>query len=437
MEADSTRRVAERWGSSEFTHTLAEIGWMASTAVLMHINERATGDPAREWLGSWAHRYFVGDHIRVLVLGCGEGWLERGIASWSCVEHIDAVDLAEEAVERARQKARELGLEKIDYGIVDLNSGRLPEKKYDVVIAHSILHHVENLEHAYAEIDRVMDADATLIINEYIGPNRFQFSDDVLAIINDLMRCLPPRLRHSALEPRTYEVRERATVAMMIANDPSEAVRAEEIVPFTERQFEILDTRPIGGTILMHLLYDIVQNFRFDDPKERAIIQLIATFEGALVDAGAIGSDFALMAARKRTSSLPRSAYSRPLPPRSAEANLVDRDPLGFGRRKRRQSGDGKTKLLSPWMLRLLRIALVSTRPRRANLIDERMLNTMVEQSRYFVSANDPFDWIIGRWSAYADLTNEGDRAIGALLETFERIALEKKLLSQLIHSEP
>src|SRR5258708_38890696 len=93
-------QVAEHWGSREFTHTLAEIGWMASTAVLMYINERSTGDPARDWLSAWAHRYFVGDHLRVLVLGCGEGWLERVIASRTFVDHIAALGLAGEAGER-------------------------------------------------------------------------------------------------------------------------------------------------------------------------------------------------------------------------------------------------------------------------------------------------------------------------------------------------
>src|SRR5947207_8013983 len=90
----SDDRVAARWGDAGFTHTLAGVSWMASTAVLMHLNERATGDPARDWLSSWAHRWFPGNHLRVLVLGCGEGWLERAIASWPFVERIDAVDLS-------------------------------------------------------------------------------------------------------------------------------------------------------------------------------------------------------------------------------------------------------------------------------------------------------------------------------------------------------
>jgi ubiquinone/menaquinone biosynthesis C-methylase UbiE len=422
MDAES-HKVAEHWGSPDFTHTLAEIGWMASTAVLMHINERATGDPARDWLSAWAHRYFLGPNLRVLVLGCGEGWLERAIASWSDVGQIHAIDLAAEAVERARVKAQELGVTKITYGVSDLNRDSLPGQGYDVVIAHSILHHIENLEHVYSEIDRVMKPDATLIVNEYVGPKRFQFSDEVLHIINELLRCLPPRLRRSALDGRTYEAKERPTAEFMITNDPSEAVRSDELVPLAGQRFEILDRRSLGGTLLMHLLYDIVQNFRFDDSKERSIIDLLCTFEGALVDAGAIGSDFAIFAARKRTSSVPYRAYSRPLPQRPIEASFVDPDPLGFGRRVSRRSSIGtKARLLPRWMLRLLRTALVSTKPRRANLIAERHASTAIEQLRYVLTPGvTPFDWVIGRWSAHADTSNEDDRAILALLETFER----------------
>ena len=36
-------KVEERWGSASFTHTLAEIGWLASLPVLLYLNERASG----------------------------------------------------------------------------------------------------------------------------------------------------------------------------------------------------------------------------------------------------------------------------------------------------------------------------------------------------------------------------------------------------------
>src|SRR6185436_18852979 len=139
---------------------------------------------------------------------------------------------------------------------------------YDVIVAHAVLHHVENLEHAFAQLRGALRANGTLIVNEYVGPKRFQFGDDVLRIINELLACLPSRLRRGAIDPRVYERRERPTVEQMIATDPSEAVRSDELVELVERDFCIVGERRIGGTILQHLLYDIAHNFRFDVPRE-------------------------------------------------------------------------------------------------------------------------------------------------------------------------
>jgi len=171
MSAD---KVAARWGDAGFTHTLADVAWTASIPVLMCLNERSTGDPARNWLTSWAHQWFAGNNLRVLVLGCGEGWLERIVATWPFVDRIDAVDLSPDAVERAKAQAPP----NVSYSVADLNRDTLPEAAYDVVVAHMILHHIENLEHAFAQIERTMKRDATLIVNEYAGPNRFQFGDE-------------------------------------------------------------------------------------------------------------------------------------------------------------------------------------------------------------------------------------------------------------------
>jgi 2-polyprenyl-3-methyl-5-hydroxy-6-metoxy-1,4-benzoquinol methylase len=372
------------WNDAHYAARLAHANWMANTAVLMHLNERATGDPARDWLSSWAHRWFVGTELRVLVLGCGEGWLERAIAQWPFVAHIDAVDFAEEAVARAREAAKDV--RKIEYGVVDLNRDVLPYAEYDVVVAHSVLHHVENLEHAYRQLERCMKPNATLIVNEYVGPNRFQYSDEVLAIINVLLRALPEELR------RPYESRARPTVAEMIANDPTEAVRAEELLAFTGKTFEVLERKNIGGTILQHLLYEIVGNFRFDVPRERSLLEMLCTIEGMLVDRGVIPSDFVLLAARKKGSRVERA--HRPLPPRAQGAEDVEPDPLVGGERVPKKPGKRRAPL-QPEHLRLLRLALLANEPRRANLFRERRL--LEWRERFRARKHAPFAWLLAR----------------------------------------
>jgi SAM-dependent methyltransferase len=346
------------WNDAEFAERLAHANWMGNVAVQMHLNERATGDPARDWLGSWAHRWFAGSDLRVLVLGCGEGWLERAVAQWPFVAHIDAVDFAEHAVARAREQAR--GIAKIRYGVVDLNRDELPANAYDVVVAHSVLHHIDALEHAYAQIAKTMRAEATLIVNEYAGPNRFQYSDDVLTIINALLRCLPRELRGP------YESRTRPTVEEMIANDPTEAVRAEEVLPLLAREFEVLEQKQLGGALLQHLLYDIVQNFRFEDARERSLLEMLCTIDALLTDSGRIPSDFAICAARKRGARV--MPVARPLPPRAEGAEDVEPDPLSrIPLIARVMRGGG----LDAHRRRLLRLALLSQQPKRANLFEE------------------------------------------------------------------
>ena len=357
------------WNDEQRARHLAHANWMANTAVLMHLNERATGDPARDWLSSWAHRWFVGDALRVLVLGCGEGWLERAVARWPFVARIDAVDFAAEAVARAREAAR--GIEKIHYGVADLNRDELPPDTYDVVVAHAVLHHVENLEHACAQLERTMRANATLIVNEYVGPNRFQYGDDVLTIINTLLACIghPPKRRPSVEE--------------MLANDPTEAVRSEELLPFLERTFEVLERKNIGGTILQHLLYETIASFRFENPRERSILEMLCTIEAMLVDSGRIPCDYAILAARKRGARVQKAR--RALPPRPEAAEDVQPDPLWGG-----PIGPiGPIRPIRPHP-RLVRLALLARAPRRANLYRESRLAAFLERFRSRSFGDDP-----------------------------------------------
>jgi hypothetical protein len=212
------------------------------------------------------------------------------------------------------------------------------------------------------------------------------------------------------------EPRERPTEEFMIAADPSEAVRSDELLPMLYDRFDVVDMKRMGGTLLQHLLYEVVQNYRFEDARERSIIDLLCTFEGALVDGGALPSTFNILAAQKRGSgAIP---VQRPLPPRDPAAGDVEPDPLRM--RKRTKSEGRAAGNLEPWHLRVLRIALASTQPRRANLFEEQPMHAAMERFRFALARTSAFDWIVSRYRAYAN-----DPVILALLDTFDRLAPE------------
>lgn len=328
-ENPSRERVAAHWGDRAATERLAEIHWMASPVVRAHLNRLASGDPAVDWLTwSW-DRHVRGRKLRVLVLGCGEGWLERALAARSEIASIDACDVAADAVAAAEKAARAAGLgDRIRYHVVDLDDDPLPGGPWDVVVAHSVLHHVRVLEHCYAEIERRVVPGGLLLINEYTGPRRFQFTAEQMRAINGCLARLPERLRTSAVTGGPYPLREVPDEDTLAATDPSEAVRSDEVLPLLERRFEVLAERDLGGTVLHLLLYDIVQNFDPADPRENRILALLCLLEKSLIAAGALPSDFrVVVAGNRRPAAARRPGRETDTPIAEALRTFVRRGP--------------------------------------------------------------------------------------------------------------
>lgn len=305
-EADDRRHVvAERWADREFKTGLDAAHWMASATVCAYLNWLASGQADCDWLTYLLSRWFPPKPARVLVLGCGDGWLERTIAGVDWITRIDAFDVAAEAVARADETARAQGIDKIHYEVRDLNVEEIGEGPFDLVIAHSVIHHIENLEFFFDQLERALAEDGVLVVNEYVGPKRFQFTDRQLEIENAILSLLPERFRAGHLQAGIWNEKPRPSVEQMIRIDPSEAVRSDEITAFLERRFSVLESREYGGTILHDLLYDLVPNFDEDKPDERALLVAMCLAEGVMIRRGVLPSDFVVMTlARKPRTAL-------------------------------------------------------------------------------------------------------------------------------------
>ena len=190
-------------------------------------------------------RYFVRTYLgqtpveRALTLGCGAGELERGLTKYNLSREHEAVDISPGTIDQAARAAKAAGLRHIRYRVEDLNRIVLEPNHYDVVFATSSLHHVARLEHLLAQVARALKPGGFFFIDEYVGPNRFQWTDAQLAAVNEQLDNLPDALRTSVTDPAVTKQRaQRPAVASIIEVDPSEAIRSEEIVgllPSTSR----------------------------------------------------------------------------------------------------------------------------------------------------------------------------------------------------------
>jgi 2-polyprenyl-3-methyl-5-hydroxy-6-metoxy-1,4-benzoquinol methylase len=329
--------------------------WLELEAVQERSNRKVSCDAGKNWIVYTLERHFAGrlPLQQCLSLGCGEGGLERELASLGAFVHCDACDIAEGSIQNARQTAKTAGFHNIDYAVAELNSIELCAERYDAVWAMDSVHHVKNLEHLFAQAASALKPNGLLILNEYVGPTRFQFAARQRQIIQACNDLLPPDYRRivtARLQQETSLIREtgrksfarrlvakvldgdlvpalrrrlersgarragvrptRTSVHLPVANsvaavDPSEAVRSADIMPVLRQHFDIVEYKPLGGAILQFLLADIAGNFETKDGER--LLPMLFGIEDVLMEIGDLPSDFAYIVARPqmRQTSVP------------------------------------------------------------------------------------------------------------------------------------
>jgi SAM-dependent methyltransferase len=169
------------------------------------------------------------------------------------------------------------------------------EGTYDLILSASALHHVENLEDLIIKLRSMLNPGGYFAFSEYVGPNRFQWTDEQISIVNGILNVLDPYYLKNG-ERSTFVP---STVEDMIRVDPSEAVRSSDILRLAKKYFHVEYERNFYLNIV-HPLFPMLNtnlsnknNGDFD-----SIIRLLLYFEKLLVDKHVLESDCVFMVCR-------------------------------------------------------------------------------------------------------------------------------------------
>jgi len=294
--AGPARAVQATWNCTENP----PIQFWDIPAVHLRANQMVTGDPQVDYITYLSRKYLAPRApVTGLSLGCGTGLKELAWAGQGHWADLDAYDLSPRRIAAAQENARARGIAHVHFQAGDIYGLDWPVQHYDVVLADQSLHHFSPLEPLCANIRRTLKPDGYLIINEYVGPSRFQWTDRQIQVVNGLLALLPERYRVSwqdhTIKKRIYRP---SRLRMMLA-DPSEAVESDKIVPTLERHFEIIERRDYGGTIIHPLFADIAANF--SDSDGQRLVELCFQVEDVLLAVGELSSDFSLFVGRPKT----------------------------------------------------------------------------------------------------------------------------------------
>lgn len=272
--------------------------WQDTPCIAQRWNRLVTGNPEQGYIEYVTEKYLTSLQPRnVLSLGCGDGWWERAWAERYPFVTLHGYDISPKSIERARQQAAGVNSPTtFDYQVVDLNLVELEDDAFDLVLMNAALHHVSNLEHVLSQISKSLTAKGLFILNEFVGPSRFQWTDRQIEIINGLVSVLPPHYRQSLQYPGNFKAEVcRPSIEHMLRTDPSEAVRSAEILSQVPEFFEVLEYKPWGGSILHLLLYEIAGNFSDKNAQDVKLLQLLFDVEDLLMEIGDVSSDFAFL----------------------------------------------------------------------------------------------------------------------------------------------
>ncbi|MGB6785285.1 MAG: methyltransferase domain-containing protein, partial [Nitrosotalea sp.] len=245
LESEEGRNV------QSFSHYSAKY-WNDLKEVQEYKNRLATGDESKDWIDDISYRFNTYLPFEdVLIVGCGNGWLERRLYDLGIGLHFDAFDISEKYLKIARQEKHN---RKINYFVSDINSmENIEEKKYDAVFNYAILHHADNLEAAVKKLAKVLKPNGLMFNEEYVGPSRNQYSDQHLTIMRNTMLQLPPRFRS------TYPLRPSLTNFRV---EPTEAVHSDLIRSTFKKYFDTIYERNLNGGVAYQILWNNIDPFK-------------------------------------------------------------------------------------------------------------------------------------------------------------------------------
>jgi len=305
QQPSGTNITAAKWDKSDTAYStegFKEYWELLEDVQRYQATMMAKGKDIFEYIASFLPKDKVLSNLNGLIIGCmhGEETPAVSLARTGAFRELTIIDIADGLLRNQERITEKMRMNHIlKYKCMDLNTDSITERDtYDFIFSVGTIHHIERLEGLFEEINNALRNDGIFAMREYIGPCYLQATDKQLRIADTILQCLPDYLKmqkngiikHKAWKPSKEEI---------IADDPSEALRSEDIMSVVQNSLEALTINMTGGTLLNSLLHGIAGNFEKGE-SERAVLKTIIAFERTLVEEGVLPSDYVFLVAKKK-----------------------------------------------------------------------------------------------------------------------------------------
>jgi ubiquinone/menaquinone biosynthesis C-methylase UbiE len=256
--------------------------WWIIPKVRQRWNFLISGDEKINYKQYLVSKYLINKKkLKVLSLGSGVCSHELELADYKEVfKKITCVDIANNLLEMANRTAKSNNLSNIEFVCKSIYEFNFKEDEYDLVLFNSSLHHFDNVEALLSEkVKFTLKPKGNLIINEFVGAKRHQFSKQQLLEITKTLKIIPKKYR-KRFKTNLYKNSFRgAGLLRMIISDPSECIDSSNIIPAIHKHFKIIEEKPFGGNLIANVLRDISHHFVDLNEEKQKVLENIFKIE--------------------------------------------------------------------------------------------------------------------------------------------------------------
>jgi ubiquinone/menaquinone biosynthesis C-methylase UbiE len=264
-------KVSSKWDNFD-----SESDFWIIPEIKEHWNKIISGNPKVSYEEYVAKKYFSGkSDLSLLSVGCGEGSHERNFYEYLNFKECIGVDISHGSITAAKKLAA-IEQKDITYKAANFTNLDLLGKKYDIILFDSSLHHFENINQLLKDdIKPLLKKDGILVIFEYCGPNRLQWSKSQLKCGNEILKKLPANYKYFNTNGLIKQKVYRPGFLRVYAVDPSEAPDSENLVAALHATFDVVEERKLGWNIIQPLFKGIAHNFLDKTPETKKWIDFI------------------------------------------------------------------------------------------------------------------------------------------------------------------
>lgn len=257
--------AARRWDANSAVPTR---NWWTSPALAGHVDRMISPETGRGVIGALSVHPGYAAARRAVSVGCGAGRMERDLMRAGLAEAFDLFEISQVRADEARAASAREGLAD-RVAVRQENCFEVDTAgRYDLVFWNHALHHMFDVDAAVRWSIDALAPGGWLVINDYVGPTRLQWTRAEVDLAREFLRRHADRI---AAAPETLRYKNVVTRAIQHWRDPSEAGQSDLIPASVEKRCGA-PLRPIGGAMI-HLCAPYVTHVEDqDDPIYRDLI---------------------------------------------------------------------------------------------------------------------------------------------------------------------